>query len=94
MIMSMTPIAASDFAPSSGFPATEVVSLISLKWFSEFKLSRYFVKKPNRATLMMRGRRRVVKKFTSREGLYVLGAIALFATAMILLFVLGYVHID
>lgn len=88
MIMSMTPIAASDFDPSSGFPATEAVS-ISLEWLSEFKLNRYFVKKSNRAILMMRGRRRVVKKFTSREGLYVLGAIALFATAMILLFVLG-----
>jgi hypothetical protein len=43
---------------------------------------------------MMKGRTKVVRRFSTRQGFYVLLAIALFSVVMILLLVFGGIHID
>ena len=41
-----------------------------------------------------RGRRKVVEKFTIREGLWILGILAAILMGMLLLFLFGYLNAD
>ena len=41
-----------------------------------------------------RGRRKFAEKFTSRQGLWLLGIVAVIMMAMMLLIVLGYMNVD
>jgi hypothetical protein len=41
-----------------------------------------------------RGRRKFAEKFTSRQGLWLLGIVAVIMMAMMLLIVLGYLNVD
>jgi hypothetical protein len=41
-----------------------------------------------------RGRRRFVEKFTSRQGIWLLGILAVIMMGMMLLILLGYVNVD
>jgi hypothetical protein len=42
----------------------------------------------------MKGRRKIVGGFTTRQGLYVLGTILLFSAVLMFLIVSGYLRID
>jgi hypothetical protein len=41
-----------------------------------------------------RGRRKVVEKFTSRQGLWLLGTVAVIMMGLMLLILLGYLNVD
>jgi hypothetical protein len=41
-----------------------------------------------------RGRKKAVEKFTSRQGLLMLAMVILLSIGLVLLYVLGYLHLD
>jgi hypothetical protein len=41
-----------------------------------------------------RGRRRVIKQFTTLQGLWMLAVLSAFAMGTLVLYVLGYLHLD
>jgi hypothetical protein len=41
-----------------------------------------------------KGRRRVIEEFTSRQGLWILAAMSACAMGTVLLYMLGYLHLD
>jgi len=41
-----------------------------------------------------KGRRRVIEEFTHRQGLWILAVLSSFAMGTLLLYVLGYLHLD